>query len=380
MLSTLLVILAVAHLGAPAKHIVCYYGSWATYRAWPGKFDPSDIDASKCTHLVYAFAGLDAASLSVTSLDSYNDLDENYGKGSYKKFTALAQSHPNVKTLLAVGGWNEGSAKYSSMAATSAGRKRFAQSAVAFLQKYGFQGLDFDWEYPTQREGRPEDRANFVLLLKELYSQMKSNNLLLTVALAGSESIINAAYNVSEIASNVDFMNVMTFDYLTASSSVTTGQAAPLESAPGLDVVDTIKQYLERGAPKEKLVVGIPFYARTFTLSTENNGEGAPAQGPGRAGPISQEAGYLTYYELCMQQEDENWTIVKTEAGDVYSYNGNQWASYDDVDVIAKKVKYILDNDLGGVMIWPLEADDNSAVCKTGKAPLLDAVYKSIGN
>lgn len=52
---------------------------------------------------------------------------------------------------LAIGGWNEGSANYSRMAADSERRKRFVKSALEFVLKYNFDGLDLDWEYPTQR-------------------------------------------------------------------------------------------------------------------------------------------------------------------------------------------------------------------------------------
>lgn len=46
------------------------------------------------------------------------------------------------------------------MAATKAGRDTFADSVVTFVKKYNFDGLDLDWEYPTQRGGTPEDKVN----------------------------------------------------------------------------------------------------------------------------------------------------------------------------------------------------------------------------
>ena len=63
-----------------AKVMVCYYGSWAVYRPGAGKFDVEDIDPFVCTHIIYGFAGLGPDN-TIVSLDSWNDLYDNYGKG-----------------------------------------------------------------------------------------------------------------------------------------------------------------------------------------------------------------------------------------------------------------------------------------------------------
>ena len=70
---------------------------------------------------------------------------------------------------LAIGGWNEGSEKYSEMAADPVSRRTFARSALSFIRRHKFDGLDLDWEYPGKRGGKPEDRENFILLIKDLY-------------------------------------------------------------------------------------------------------------------------------------------------------------------------------------------------------------------
>lgn len=59
----------------------CYFSSWATYRKGYGKFDVDDIDPFLCTHVVYAFTGLDPKTNKIKPLDPYNDLEENWGKG-----------------------------------------------------------------------------------------------------------------------------------------------------------------------------------------------------------------------------------------------------------------------------------------------------------
>ena len=65
-----------------------------------------------------------------------------------------------------MGGWNFGSPPFSKLAASSSLRSQFATTSVEFLREHEFDGLDMDWEYPALRGGDPEDKANFVLLLK----------------------------------------------------------------------------------------------------------------------------------------------------------------------------------------------------------------------
>lgn len=58
------------------------------------------------------------------------------------------------------------------MVASTESRLLFVNSAIDFLRKYDFDGLDLDWEYPTRRGGRPEDKENFAKLVKVLFFMM----------------------------------------------------------------------------------------------------------------------------------------------------------------------------------------------------------------
>ncbi len=131
--------------------LLCYFGSWSTYRWSTGHFDVESIDPYLCTHIVFGFAGLDPESYVIKALDEYNDLPENWGKGAYVRFNSLRTYNPNLKTLLAIGGWNEGSTAYSEMVKTQERRTKFIDSVIDMITKYGFDGLDLDWEYPGIR-------------------------------------------------------------------------------------------------------------------------------------------------------------------------------------------------------------------------------------
>ncbi|GIY64864.1 probable chitinase 2 [Caerostris extrusa] len=227
--------------------VVCYYGSWAVYRPGDG-FD----NRIRC-------------------LDPYYDLEENYGKGAFKRFTGLKKINPELKTIVAIGGWNEGSTRYSNMAASSSSRKIFVDSVVEFVRKHNFDGLDMDWEYPATRGGKPEDKQNFVALLRELKAEFQKYNLLLTAAVSAGKHTIDEAYDIPQVSQTcmlifaisvlnryLDFVNVMCYDYHGGWESFT-GHNAPLYARPDdnkenqmLNLNYSINYWISKGAPREK--------------------------------------------------------------------------------------------------------------------------------
>jgi chitinase len=87
--------------------------------------------------------------------------------GGYAKFNGLKAHNKNLKTLLAIGGWNEGSGRFSKLVADPETRQNLVRSAIKYLRQHQFDGLDLDWEYPASREGsRPADRENYAQLVK----------------------------------------------------------------------------------------------------------------------------------------------------------------------------------------------------------------------
>jgi len=209
---------------------MCYFGSWAVYRPGKGKFSVENIDPDLCTHVIYAFAGL-GYDHRIRVLDPWNDLRDNYGRGACERFANLKKINPNLKTLIAIGGWNEGSIKYSYMASSESSRKTFVQSVVEFLEKFNFDGLDFDWEYPAARGGKPDDKKNYILLLKELKEAFKPKRFLLTAAVPAGKRFIDHGFDIKSMSKHLDYINVMCYDYHGGWENKT-GHNAPLYSRP----------------------------------------------------------------------------------------------------------------------------------------------------
>lgn len=71
----------VFNISASSSKLVCYYTSWSKYRVAGGKFTLSDVDPNLCTHLIFAFSGINVAH----ELVPYHGTDI----GSYQTFNGL---------------------------------------------------------------------------------------------------------------------------------------------------------------------------------------------------------------------------------------------------------------------------------------------------
>lgn len=373
------------------KVVACYIASWAAYRPMNGSFTANDIDPQLCTHIIYTFAGLNNETFTIHSMDPYLDTEDFGGRAQYKKIISFKQQQPKLKVTVAIGGWNEGSGKYSNMSATKETRKTFIDSVITFLKKYNFDGLDLDWEYPGSRLGhRVEDRENFALLIKEMRTEFNKFNFLLTAAIGAAPSTINRGYDVPSISENLDYIHIMSYDY-GGSWDGMTGHNAPLRLPSNisttpelrLSVEDTVQYLISKGAPRQKLVLGLPFYGRTFILQDTNLAhKGAMTQGSGFQGPYTREDGFLGYNEICKElrsNSEEKWTEEWDDVAKVpYMVKGNRWVSYDNERSIAIKTRFALTEKLAGVMIWAMDNDDFAAECSKIKYPLLRTINSEL--
>jgi chitinase len=350
---------------ATSAKIIGYYAAWSKYSG----YTPDQIDAKKLTHLNYAFANI-GSDLRITL--GYPDIDPS----NISKLNQLKQINPNLKTIISVGGWSW-SGRFSDAALTEESRTVFAQSCVDFIVKYGFDGVDIDWEYPVSgglstNVKRPEDKYNFTLLLKTVREKLDARgeqdgkNYLLTFAgAAGSWYTRNT--ELSNISQYVDYANIMTYD-IHGTWEPYTNFNAPLYSNDPLQPykisVDTsIQDWLKAGFPKNKLIMGVPFYGFIYKAVVDVNhglyqtySGGASISYANIAANYLNAPGYVRYYH--------------SDSRVPWLFNGSTFITYEDEQSMAEKAKYLKQNGLNGVMIWELSQDPNKV--------LLNSLYQEL--
>ncbi|GAP63111.1 chitinase [Ardenticatena maritima] len=367
--------------------VVGYYPSWGVYDS---DYHVMDIDASKLTHINYAFANISNDGRCVLG-DPYADVDKFYPgdswdagalRGSFNQLRLLKEQYPHLKVLISIGGWTW-SGKFSDVALTDASRQAFVQSCIDLFIKgefggsYGthpgiFDGIDIDWEYPVEgglTPGRPEDKQNYTLLLAEFRNQLDALSAqtgqpyLLTIAGGAGPTIINNM-ELAQMQQYLDFINIMTYDFHGDWENVTNFNAPlyyspndPSEDPINFNVHAAVQNYINAGVPREKLVLGLPFYGRSWTeVSPGPNGDGL-YQPAGRVGPGTWENGMLDYADIVANYEPTYQKFFHPQAQVPWLFNGTTFITYDDPDTIVRKVQYLKAEGLRGAMFWELSED-----------------------
>jgi chitinase len=361
---TLSVFNLIAIVAGQDKVVVGYWSEW-TAQEYPVSAVPWNL----LTHVNYAFATIDS--------DTWSPRIQN--PDALKELISKAKA-TNTKVLLSVGGGGDGSKYFSVMATQDSTRTLFARNLASIITQYGLDGVDIDWEFPG-REGSPgnshslSDTDNYSIFLTRL--KAFTNGALITAAVRvepfdGPSGPLN---NVAPFANLFDFINIMTYD-INGPWSPETGPLAPLENEPGKGIQYSVKQSTSQwnnaGIPKDKIVLGVPFYY--YPLEVQQDMSQSDSQ---YATVSNSNLGSYGFNQLINGNILSSPTQANTNNGWIRKFDkvsktpwlfnkeSKTYISYEDTLSLTFKTEYVRCNGYKGVMAWALNNDYNSVLLKS---------------
>ena len=229
------------------KKVVGYFPSYAIGSNAHRHFNIADLQWDKLTHVQYAFGIVNKETCEIEVGDPENDINNKFedtkfvhdgqviemdkSLGYYGQFNimhTLKKMHPNVTVLISTGGWGASEGLWYATQ-NEASMRKFSASAVKFIRKYGFDGIDIDFEFPSEtaqsgnytsfiesiRPGISNRYAQFIKILSEDLSKASKEDgkyYWLTSAVSASSWVLGGQTN-SDFLDYLDFVSIMSYDF-----------------------------------------------------------------------------------------------------------------------------------------------------------------------
>ena len=272
-----------------------------------------------------------------------------------KNIVALKSKNPDLKVMLMIGGWGGHADGFSMMARDADKRTAFCKAVKAHIDTYKLDGVDIDWEYPTQSaDGEtgcdPSDTQNFNLVLEELRATIGTSKII-SFASSSSAKYVDWATAMKYL----DYVNVMTYDMGAAPN----GHNSPLYRSARFaqrSCDESVSEHLKKGVPLNRQVLGVPFYGKS-----EKN--------PSADRKFFEYS--VKYYEITeiLEKGTYKGSPLKTTVTRVFDDTakvpfladplGKNVLSYDDPESVGLKGKYVKERPLLGAMFWEYRYDDS---------------------
>ncbi|KAH7146903.1 hypothetical protein B0J13DRAFT_664619 [Dactylonectria estremocensis] len=354
--------------GDVQKRVIGYYEAWNWKKKCIG-MSMEDIPVNGLTHIYYSFAYIQPETYKIVPMQ--DEKDGSLTTETFTEFTALKRKNSALRAVVALGGWtfNDNNTiwqpVFSDLSSTKAKRATFISELVKFMDRYGFDGVDIDWEYPGagDRGGKPDDGENLTKLFKEMrtaFDNMSGRYKEISFTAPTSYWYMRH-FDITASAKAVDYVNVMSYDLhgIWDANNPIGSQVLAHSNLTEIDLA--LDLFWRNKVDPAKINLGIGFYGRSFQLaSAACHTPGCLFLGGADPGPCTDNSGTLSYFEIMdiIKKYDLSPYWDKENAVKYVTWNGDQWVSYDDEDTIAQKIEFANNLGLGGLLIWAIDLDN----------------------
>lgn len=281
-----------------------------------------------------------------------------------KQMDQVRTWNPDIKIVLSVVPKEPDA--FTVVSASEELRENVAKTCARLVSQDGFDGVDFDWEYPCVPSNgmncTPEDRHNYTLLCEAAKRGMESVGGGSVSVAAGADLYYIDSIEPERMAEVLDYVCLMTYD-LKCGFHALSGHHTALYSSTG-DVFrnscdQALRLFESAGFPKEKLLMGAAFYSRKWEdvpdryhgfLQLTKTGGGYGPNYDKLADEYINKNGYVRYWD--------------DEAKAPFLFNGSTFISYDDEESLAHKCAYVKREDIGGIFYWCHSGDTKGVLLR----------------
>lgn len=219
-------------------------------------------------------------------------------------------------------------------------REHVIKQLLAYTQIYDLDGINIDFENVPKSDGE-----YYVQFMRELTPLMKQQGLIVSADVFMPRSW-TAHYNRGEVSKIIDYMIVMGYDEH-YSGSPEAGSVASYDWS-----VESVEKMLEEGVPKEKLILGIPFYTRIWKEEVID----------GKIDLSCTSYGMDAAYEFMNEKNAEiKWLDdMGQDYAEVTEENTTYKVWLEDVKSVEKRVKLINEYDIAGCAAWKRGLENES--------------------
>ncbi|KAF5980152.1 glycoside hydrolase family 18 protein [Fusarium bulbicola] len=277
----------------------------------------------------------------------------------YGRVSALKQQQDGLEVWIAIGAWamnDPGKYRtvFSDLAKSEKKQDAFFDSLITFLQRYDFDGVDLDWEYPVAeaRGGVEEDFENYVNLLERLRKRLNSSGRKygLTLTLPASYWYLKG-FDIVNMEKYLAWFNIMTYDIHGVWDENIESLGPYAHAHTNLTEIQQGLELLWRNnINPERVVMGLGFYGRSFTMKSANCLDaGCEFSEGAKGGECTGTKGVLSASEINKIIKNGGKMKLDEEAAvQIVTWDSNQWVSWDDAKTLKMKLDYANEHCIGG--------------------------------